>query len=73
MWDFYVLRYDWSTSSKTRAPTIRIRRSGITAKYAVGKEVELEMDVGERDKFKRLVAYVWVDGQILNQMLRKGD
>ncbi|PER58964.1 hypothetical protein CN503_28615 [Bacillus cereus] len=39
----------------------------------MGKEVELEMDVGERDKFKRLVAYVWVDGQLLNQMLWKGD
>jgi endonuclease YncB( thermonuclease family) len=31
--------------------------AAFTAKYApVGKEVELEMDVGEHDKFKRLVA-----------------
>ncbi|WP_258166046.1 thermonuclease family protein [Bacillus sp. MYb209] len=38
--------------------------AAFTAKYApVGKDVELEMDVGERDKFKRLVAYVWVDGR----------
>ncbi|WP_377914852.1 thermonuclease family protein [Bacillus songklensis] len=34
-----------------------------------GKEVKLEMDVGERDKYGRLLAYVWVDGKMLNELL----
>ncbi|HWO98229.1 MAG TPA: thermonuclease family protein [Bacillus sp. (in: firmicutes)] len=38
-----------------------------------GKEVELELDVGERDKYRRLLAYVWIDGTMLNeQLLEKG-
>jgi micrococcal nuclease len=34
-----------------------------------GKEVKLEMDIGERDKYGRLLAYVWVDGKMLNELL----
>lgn len=35
----------------------------------VGKEIELEFDVSEREKYGRLLAYVWVDGQMLNRIL----
>jgi micrococcal nuclease len=34
-----------------------------------GKEIELELDVRERDKYGRLLAYVWVDGKMLNEWL----
>jgi micrococcal nuclease len=34
-----------------------------------GKEVELELEVAERDKYGRLLAYVYVDGRMFNEML----
>ncbi|MFJ8528208.1 thermonuclease family protein [Bacillus sp. NPDC094106] len=44
--------------------------SAFTKKYAsVGKQIQLELDVSEREKYGRLLAYVWVDGQMLNRML----
>lgn len=36
-----------------------------------GKDIELELDVSERDKYGRLLAYVWVDGQMFNELLLK--
>lgn len=39
----------------------------------VGKMVELELDVQERDVYGRVLAYVWVDGDMLNSaLLREG-
>lgn len=34
-----------------------------------GKEVELELGISERDKYGRLLAYVYVDGKMINKML----
>lgn len=34
-----------------------------------GKEVTIELDVSERDKYGRLLAYVWIDGKMFNEML----
>jgi micrococcal nuclease len=34
-----------------------------------GKKVELELDVGERDKYGRLLVYLHVDGKMFNEML----
>lgn len=34
-----------------------------------GKEVTLEFDGSKRDKYDRLLAYVWVDGNNFNKML----
>lgn len=34
-----------------------------------GKEVEIELDVSERDKYGRLLAYVWLDGKMFNELL----
>lgn len=34
-----------------------------------GKEVQIEIDVSERDKYGRLLAYLWVDGKMFNGML----
>ncbi|MFS1511774.1 thermonuclease family protein [Chengkuizengella sp. SCS-71B] len=35
----------------------------------VGSEVQIEIDVSERDKYGRLLAYLWVDGKMFNEML----
>ncbi|MGG2017923.1 thermonuclease family protein [Bacillus sp. S10(2024)] len=44
--------------------------SAFTKKYASeGKKIQLELDVSEREKYGRLLAYVWVDGQMLNRLL----
>lgn len=34
-----------------------------------GRQVQLEFDGPERDKYDRLLAYVWVDGKLFNEML----
>jgi micrococcal nuclease len=34
-----------------------------------GKEVELELDVGERDKYGRLLVYLHADGKMFNKLL----
>ena len=60
--------------------TIEIQRYGREAadyskKLMTGKRVKLESDplVGERDKYNRLLAYVWLDqNQLVNQMLVAG-
>jgi micrococcal nuclease len=38
-----------------------------------GKTVELERDISERDRFDRLLRYVYVDGTLVNaELLREG-
>jgi micrococcal nuclease len=41
---------------------------------SAGDQVEIELDVQERDKYGRLLAYVWLqDGQMLNEeIIRAG-
>lgn len=34
-----------------------------------GKEVLLEFDIEKRDKYERLLAYVWLEGKMLNELL----
>ncbi len=34
-----------------------------------GKEIGLELDVSERDKYGRLLAYVWIGDRMFNEML----
>jgi len=44
-----------------------------TAEIAEGKLAELEFDVQQRDKYGRLLAYVYIDGEMLNKaLLRDG-
>lgn len=43
--------------------------SEYTKKYLEGKEVTLEFDVQERDKYGRLLAYVWYEGEMYNKHL----
>lgn len=43
--------------------------SEYSKEYLEGKEVALEFDVQERDKYGRLLAYVWLDGEMYNKHL----
>ena len=43
--------------------------SSFTKELLTGKNVQLEMDVGERDKYGRLLAYLYVDDQMVNEIL----
>lgn len=36
-----------------------------------GKIVELEKDISETDRYGRLLRYVWIDGQMVNELLVK--
>lgn len=47
--------------------------SEYTSKLLAGKQVELEFDVQERDMYQRLLAYVYVDGVMLNKTLLRED
>lgn len=43
--------------------------SNYTKELLTGKKVTLEFDVQERDKYGRLLAYVYLDGEMLNKKL----
>ncbi|MGM7637373.1 thermonuclease family protein [Bacillus sp. Hm123] len=43
--------------------------SAYTKELLTSKEVELEVDVQERDRYGRMLAYVWLDGQLVNEQL----
>lgn len=43
--------------------------SDFTTEYLTNKEVILEKDISERDRYGRVLAYVWVGNQNFNKML----
>ncbi|AZB44809.1 thermonuclease [Bacillus sp. FJAT-42376] len=43
--------------------------SDYTKKQLLGKDIELEPGVEERDRFGRLLAYIWMDGTLFNERL----
>jgi len=43
--------------------------SDFTKSHLTGKNVSLEFDVEKRDKYGRLLAYVWLDGIMFNETL----
>lgn len=45
--------------------------SKFTANNLEGRDVELELDVQERDKYGRLLAYVWIGTELFNETLIK--
>lgn len=45
--------------------------SNFTKAKLEGKEIALEFDVQERDKYSRLLAYVWFGGEMFNKTLLK--
>lgn len=58
--------------------TIHVRIDGRTEKVrystlVLGKHVRLELDVRERDRYGRLLAYVWIDDVMVNaELVRRG-
>ncbi|MGI6727697.1 MAG: thermonuclease family protein [Anaerovoracaceae bacterium] len=47
--------------------------SDYTKSMLEGKEVEIELDVEERDRYGRLLAYVYLNGEMFNKiLLREG-
>lgn len=43
--------------------------SNYSKKMLTGKKIQVEFDVEERDKYGRLLAYVYLDGQMYNEIL----
>jgi micrococcal nuclease len=43
--------------------------SAFAKEKLAGKDVELEIDVSERDKYGRLLVYLWVEDKMFNEML----
>lgn len=56
-------------------PTKPVQPFGVEAsnfvknKLKEGKEIEIEIGNPDKDKYGRLLAYVWIDGKNLNQLL----
>ncbi|UHA74445.1 thermonuclease family protein [Paenibacillus sp. 481] len=47
--------------------------SNYAKKQLQDRDVEVEIDVSARDKYGRLLAYIWVDGKLFNEeLLREG-
>jgi len=63
---------------ETKHPDVPVQRFGQEAsafarKRLTGKTVRLEFGPEKRDKYKRLLAYVWVDGELFNrELIRRG-
>jgi micrococcal nuclease len=58
---------------QTQRPFDSASTAGLTAMVAVGDTVQLEPDVEARDRYRRMLAYVWHRGAMLNwRMLRQG-
>jgi micrococcal nuclease len=57
----------------TQRPFGAMASGGLAAMLSAGDTVQLEPDVEERDRYRRILAYVWRDGSMLNwRMVRLG-
>ncbi|WP_117170956.1 thermonuclease family protein [Paraliobacillus sediminis] len=60
---------------ETKHPNLPIQPYGEQASQfanetlAEGKQIQIEYDGPKRDKYGRLLAYIWVDGELFNEML----
>lgn len=45
--------------------------SNFTKNYLEGKNIKIEFDVQQRDKYNRLLAYIYIDNQMYNEILLK--
>ena len=43
--------------------------SNFSKEMLLGKQIQIEFDVSQRDKYGRLLAYVYIDGQMYNKIL----
>lgn len=61
-----------NTPEMSDAPLGRLARAFLVDLMPPGTEVEIEMDVSERDRYGRLLAYVWLrDGRMVNRVLAR--
>lgn len=70
------VRYIGADTPETKHPYKSVQYFGKKAfefneKLVKGKKVRLEFDVQKRDKYDRLLAYVWVDQTLVNAQLLK--
>lgn len=56
---------------KSKNTEAGLAASDFTKEALDGKHIELELDVQERDKYGRMLAYVYVNGEMLNEKLLK--
>jgi micrococcal nuclease len=68
------VRYIGIDAPETNSPSKPIQCFGAQSKeknkeLVLGKEVILEKDVSEKDKYRRLLRYVWVDDILINELL----
>jgi micrococcal nuclease len=70
----YTVRYIGIDTPETVAPGRPVECYGPEAsrrnrELVQGRQVMLEKDVSETDRFGRLLRYVWVDGQMVNALM----
>ena len=71
---FYTVRYIGVDTPETKHPTVGVECYGREASAANqqlvgGKTVLLEKDVSETDRYGRLLRYVWLEGELVNERL----
>jgi len=72
------VRFIGVDTPETHHPELPVQRFGeeasaFTRKHTEGRRVQLEFGPECRDKYGRLLAYIWVDGQLLNRsLIRRG-
>ncbi|WP_235988916.1 thermonuclease family protein [Aquibacillus kalidii] len=69
-----VIRLLLVDTPETKHPSLPVQDFGPEASQfakdtLTGKNVQIEKDGPERDKYDRLLAYLWVDGKMFNQLL----
>jgi micrococcal nuclease len=69
-----IIRYIGINTPETKDPRKGVECFGKEAmeynkKLVDGKEVLLEEDVSNKDKYNRLLRYVWIDGKMINEQL----
>jgi micrococcal nuclease len=70
----YTVRYIGVDTPETKHPTVGVECFGREASAANqqlvgGKTVLLEKDISETDRYGRLLRYVWLDGELVNERL----
>jgi len=72
------VRYIGVNTPELHHPTRGVEPGGreawtVNRELVAGKRVRLELDVQSRDRYGRLLAYVWVDGMMVNaELVRRG-
>ena len=57
------------TDTRAKVKCLAQKAKEADQKLVEGKEVEIEKDVSETDKYGRLLRYVWLDGKMINEEL----